>query len=923
MILSVLRTIGEVPTRKDPADKIHRETISEADRLFSELQFVSALKIYTTLLRQYPRHDSVWFRMVNNVVECYYWQHECDTAETIIRENIPQAVKALGIDHPQVGNLYLNLAITGFISSNPSMTEEYFQKALRMSVARFGLVHPNTARIYEWLGAFHESFKDKENCYYYLHTARAIREKAGGPDNLEMGNVYRYLALYHKRFARHDSSKFYLKKALTAFDTKYGKNNFQSVKCLNNLCNILEDAGKFGEASALYKEIFDRIAKARGEIRMTTVMSWFNYADFFARQGDYIRALQTFQRTYFYLFPGFNKCSYLDNPLDIDNAQNNYLRYVYEYKSNYLIKAIEKHPALRPLLLKTVLQCDSLAAAFSFRQRLRIANQDNRLAFEQARSNLYSSYADHALEMYAIDPDSKYLSAAISYLEKYRNTQKVFRMQLTGEGMENEVHGSLPADFARLQKEINELNSQLVTVVTREQKKRLENTLIDKKIALDQSFYWFSQKSRENWQRMKDIRLDARKVQECLRRDEAIFYLSEYFPDYYDTPKDFTLLMITRDKVRWKTYKGEELYPGLIGFLDLLKSPATPEKRIDIMGFALYRKLFAPFTGLLKGKRSLIIVPSPDTWLIPFEALAISNTEKDPQRRYLLSRFVTQKVFSLAAWLDQEKQPVKEPVLLAMAPKFNKNLKTRLARVTRRDTAMIDLPGARYECQQISRIFPSTLVEGYGATKNQFKQLAPRYDIIHLSTHGIGGEGNQQFISLAFNNLSDSSSFDGNLNLYEILNLQLKTRLVVLSACKSGIGAKNKSEGNLNLAWAFRNAGTRSVVVSIWDANDYTSSRIMPQFYHYLSDGHSKPEALRDAKRDYLRQADQLMSHPYYWAGFDFMGDGAPLVVSPFPIHWLNFTIGAVILLPVMLFLLYKLLKRTRRVRRLSQLSHF
>ncbi len=915
MILPVFRTMGEVPAWKDPVDKIHHETITEADRLFSDLQFVPALRIYTVLLRRYPVHDSVWFRMVNNVVECYYWQHECDTAETIIRENIPLAVKALGPDHPQVGNLYLNLAITGFITSNSSITEEYFQKALRMSVARFGLVHPNTARIYEWLGAYHESFKDKDNCYYYLHTARAIREKTGGPDNPEMGNVYRYLALYHKRFSRHDSSMFYLKKALTAFDTKYGKNNFQSVKCLNNLCNILEEAGKFQTAATLYKEIFERIAKTRSEIRMTTVMSWFNYADFFARQGDYIRALQTFQRTYFYLFPGFNKCSYLDNPLDIDNAQNNYLRLVYEYKSGYLIKAIEKHPALRPILLKTVLQCDSLSAAFSFRQRLCIANMDNRIAFEQARANLYFSYAKHALEMYAIDPNSKYLSAAISYLEKYRNTQRIFRTQLTGEESLDSDLGDLPSDLVRLQKEINELNSQLVSVVSKEQKKRLENALIDKKIALDQSFYWFSQKNRGNWQNINDIQFDAQKVQERLRRDEAIFYLSEYFPDYYYTPDEFSLLMITRDQVRWTTLKGEELYPGLTRFIDLLKSPATPEKRIDSLGFALYRKLFTPFTDMLEGKRSLIIVPSPDTWLIPFEALAISNTEKDPQHRYLLSKLVTQKVFSLTAWLDQEKRPVKEPVLLAMAPKFNKNLKTRLAKVTRRDTAMIDLPGARYECQQISRIFPSTLVDGYGATKNQFKQLAPRYDIIHLSTHGIGGEGNQQFMSLAFNNLSNGSSFDGNLNLYEILNLQLKSQLVVLSACKSAVGAKNKSEGNLNLAWAFRNAGTRSVVVSIWDANDYTSSRIMPQFYRYLSDGHSKPDALREAKRDYLRQADKLMSHPYYWAGFDFMGDGSPLVVSPLDNPWVKFAAGPGTFLLLMGLLMYKRLKRSGRTR--------
>jgi len=854
-----------------------------ADLMFAELKFEPSLHIYQSIITNYPLRDSLYFRFINNLAECHYWQHDGFNAENIIRENLQPAIEQLGPFHPQVGNLYLNLGIVNFISNTPAMTEEYFQKALQVSILNFGLFHPNTANVYEWLGAYHESFNDKIPCYYYLNQARSIRRKIQGADNLEMGNVFRYLALFHKRYARHDSAMFFLRKALSVFDRKYGKNNFQSVKCLNNMCKITEEAGKYQEALVLYNEAMNRIVKAEGEIKMATVMTWFNLSDFYAKQGDYINALKTIQKTYPSFFPGYEESDYFKNPLNIGDARNNYLKLVSTVKSEYLKKEYEKDPVHRQAFLRVALQCDSLVAAYLFLQKIRMVNLENLLAFEQTCSNQYYYYAKSALEMYSIEPMKKYISAALSYFERYRDMQFNQRMRRQETLMTDFKDQSFHKESSKLRNEINELNSKLIQIDVPDLQNTISSQIIDKKIALDQLYYKsFLKKTIENEGLIKDIFIDVQDIQNKLPKNGAVYYFSEFYPDYIFIPAEFATLVITKDKVNWKFLKGEELYSNITAFTELLKSPHTSVRSIDSIGFLVYGQLFEPFAKSVLNKSEWIIVPSPDTWLLPFEAICITeNNEERTLNRYLLSKYVIHKEYSLLSWLSDKKQNLSGDIrLLAVAPKFNKNLKNKLSLATRRDTALIDLPGARKECEKISTMFSSTLIEGYDATKTRFISLAPDYDIIHISTHGIPSEGDRQQMTLAFNNTSDSSYTEGNMNLYEILNLRLKTQLVSLSACKSAVGIKNKSVGNLNLAWAFQNAGARSVIVSNWDANDFTSSIIMPRFYYYLSRGDPKPQALRKAKIDFLKRSDKILQHPYYWAGFDFIGDGSPVVTQ-------------------------------------------
>lgn len=113
---------------------------------------------------------------------------------------------------------------------------------------------------------------------------------------------------------------------------------------------------------------------------------------------------------------------------------------------------------------------------------------------------------------------------------------------------------------------------------------------------------------------------------------------------------------------------------------------------------------------------------------------------------------------------------------------------------------------------------------------------------------------------------------DGIPHASEVMDLKLDSGLVVLSACRTGLGQVVGGEGIVGLTRSFFHAGARRVAVSLWDVNDQSTPRLMKEFYHRLSEGNRPADALRAAKLSFLRSAAPLYQHPHYWAAFVLSG---------------------------------------------------
>jgi CHAT domain-containing protein len=129
---------------------------------------------------------------------------------------------------------------------------------------------------------------------------------------------------------------------------------------------------------------------------------------------------------------------------------------------------------------------------------------------------------------------------------------------------------------------------------------------------------------------------------------------------------------------------------------------------------------------------------------------------------------------------------------------------------------------------------------------------------------------------LAGANRRSATDDDGILTALEASGLNLwGTKLVVLSACDTGVGEIRTGEGVYGLRRAFVLAGAESLVMSLWPASDYTTRKLMTEYYRNLKLGKGRGEALRDVQLSMLRRNPKL--HPFYWANFIQSGEWANL----------------------------------------------
>ncbi|RMA57271.1 CHAT domain-containing protein [Ulvibacter antarcticus] len=169
------------------------------------------------------------------------------------------------------------------------------------------------------------------------------------------------------------------------------------------------------------------------------------------------------------------------------------------------------------------------------------------------------------------------------------------------------------------------------------------------------------------------------------------------------------------------------------------------------------------------------------------------------------------------------------------------------------------------ESESLDRDMNSTLLMREQATKANFLNEAPRYNILHLSTHASGGDfvipANIQFI-------------DDVMLLHELYSLDLHPELVVLSACETGIGKLQKGEGAMSVARGFQYAGAKNLLFSLWKVNDLSTAQLMDSFYKSFRKNESAFVSNHLSKLKYLQNGDisTIKKSPYYWSSFVYYG---------------------------------------------------
>ncbi len=210
-------------------------------------------------------------------------------------------------------------------------------------------------------------------------------------------------------------------------------------------------------------------------------------------------------------------------------------------------------------------------------------------------------------------------------------------------------------------------------------------------------------------------------------------------------------------------------------------------------------------------------------------------------------------------------------------------------------SAQQELPGSRAEIRAIARFIDGDYYYGRNASERTFKEIAQYYKVLHMAVHGEINNQVPENSRLYFYTQGDSLE-DGRLHSYELYNMRLNADFAVLSACNTGSGDIDGSEGIISLGRAFTYAGVNSLLLTRWEVSDSFTPQIMDVFYRELKKGKRKSEALRQAKLEFLEKSDNISQDPFYWGSFYVLGDDSPIEFDDNSHYW-KYLLGITVVL--------------------------
>lgn len=357
--------------------------------------------------------------------------------------------------------------------------------------------------------------------------------------------------------------------------------------------------------------------------------------------------------------------------------------------------------------------------------------------------------------------------------------------------------------------------------------------------------------------------IDIRDLQRDLRP-------SEVFVEYVlDSPQSYALAVTERSIHRYTLPSKDELEKEATQY----RAEILQRKEDQGVAQRLFDGLLARIPEI-REKQTVIIVPDGRLHLLPFGALV--DHGKYLVTSHLMTVAPSGTVFHMLRHRTDQKYGEELPYLGVAAWTMKPPTRaTMLASILRSVSGperkeLIALPESQHEVETISSDLPSPnmILLGTRATETNFKQLPlQRYNVIHLALHGYVDPEFPDRSALIFAPQQETTD-DSLLQIREIRNLRLSANLVTLSACNTGVGPIGE-EGVANIVNAFIEAGSQSVVSTLWELEDHATTHLMTVFYDHLGHHEGKAESLRQAQLEMLNSGDP----PYYWAGFVLDGE--------------------------------------------------
>lgn len=872
------------------------------------------------LLREPPR-DLAAAKKLEEESGKAFEQGQFDKALALAQAALDFKEKQLGAEHAELVPSLFQLAQPYLARQEYARGEALLARALAIAEQQLGANHPQTATALGRMAALYAERGDFARALPLQQRALAILEKAPDAPAAQLAAALNDLALLEIAQGQTAQAEPRLERALKLQEQKFGANAREVAHTLHSLAAVSLIAGDEARAQVLYERalgIFD--GKYRGSYKaLKGAEKVLRYFPSGARKGDPYLADLTFQ----------------DSGIGVTDTLNQlatiYMRQGKLYEAGELLwraQAIERraygqtHPDLARTLDNVALlhraKGDVRGALEAQQAAAEIVETDlrrNLLAGSERQKQAYltrfAAHTEQALSLHLQEAPQDVTAAqtALTALLRYKGraleamTDTLMRLRRNADPPAQ----ALLDQYAELRTQLSALQLGGAAPANAEERRARGQQIEEELEKIEGAIAKLSGAFRGELRSVTSHTVQAR-----LPASAALVEFARYQPDnprqqIRRAPRYAAYVLFAEGPPRAVDLgEAAAIERAIADWRQALRDPANGDVKQSAR--AVDKLLMAPVRKLLGATRTVLLSPDGALNLIPFAALV------DEQDRYLVEQYSFTYLTSGRDLLRlQDRTSSRAAPLLLADPDFGAQAATPPTTSHIFDLAQAvftPLPGTAEEAQALKTILPQArALTGAQATETALKQAAAPH-ILHIATHGFflaapeskaNPAAGQRLLfqqkssgapivltglpadpllrsglGLAGANLRRSGADDGILTAFEAAALNLSgTRLVVLSACDTGVGEVKNGEGVYGLRRALVLAGAETQVMSLWPVSDQGTRDLMIAYYTALQAGQGRSEAMRQVQLQMLQ--NEKRQHPYYWASFIVSGQWANL----------------------------------------------
>ncbi len=793
--------------------------------------------------------------------------------------------------------VHQNIAYSYFMLGQYELAKYYFQKTLYLFEKGDKTHYYHVSTIKSVLGRI----ADKEGLYTqsanYYQEALEIKQTYNLKDT-DYAILLARRGLLHIKQKDWEKGEADLEAAIALQNTFDFKNHEWFYFCYMDYTRLYIDERQWDKALHYLEEA----QKSNAHLSLTKNYGaadiYFHFALLFEKKGELEKALKYTQKAVKYWNKGFRLHSIKEKKLlfQIRSTQINI------YRTLYYAKREERYLfATNQLLSELYMLIEEIA--------IKMFQEKDQIKFNQQARQLYNNLIYLLYEHYLLTLEEEILEEIFVLFEKSKVNSLLASFQ-NAEALEStDIPIEKITQLQSLQSQIVSAEKKLNSIIVNTSN-NLQNEAAEELIELQIDYHQFVQaleKEYPNYLYTKNQLpgIDIDELQELLKSNTAIveYEITDSFIYIFcltDSESTIIRQLLPADFHQQINHLIDE---GILGL---------NRKKYVQAAYHLYETLFKPIVSFLQQNlvKHLHFIPDIHLLELPFEALLTAPIDYKSSYThfpYLLQEYTIQYHYSATLWAYQQKRIKNtsqfQEEFLGYAPVYSNDHTETLATVVEATRAVniggVDYQALLYSEQEVQDIQAS--FESLGktsnihlrtaATLNHFKEKLSNSTAkyLHIAAHSVLGNEEEELVGILFSPPIDidstfsttsngkftkrsavnSNNVDSVLYPNEVAQLPLKSDLVFLSCCKSGIGKLVEGEGMLSINRSFLSAGVSNIVFTLFKIYDSKTPLLTQHFYEaILKDGKSYSEALQYAKKQMIKMGIA----PKFWSGFLLLG---------------------------------------------------